>query len=240
MKWKQHCLDAGWEWVKDDPYDQAYYRDHMHELPPLIHATRDRMIDVHHTILPLTAEAEAGCGGDDIAEAVASAAAAAIFADPYDDWPGEPDPEANGEAGARIEDARPPMTVVLHCAAHMLADGELDGGLRNLWDFHCLTKEMERRTNGKFWKQSCRGGQGHTGYIRRWSARPGWRIICSTPKASRSIRAKLFWRSPDPRPTACSWRDCWHAMIGDGRRGADPAFRLLRPLASAAYAAAEC
>ena len=23
-------LDAGWEWVKDDPYDQSYYRDHMH------------------------------------------------------------------------------------------------------------------------------------------------------------------------------------------------------------------
>jgi hypothetical protein len=27
----------------------------MHELPPLIHRERDRMIDVHHTILPLTA-----------------------------------------------------------------------------------------------------------------------------------------------------------------------------------------
>lgn len=48
-------LGAGWEWVKDDPYDQSYYRDHMHELPPLIHSERDQMIDVHHTILPLTA-----------------------------------------------------------------------------------------------------------------------------------------------------------------------------------------
>ncbi len=28
---------AGWEWVKDDPYDQLYYRRWMHELPPLIH-----------------------------------------------------------------------------------------------------------------------------------------------------------------------------------------------------------
>ena len=57
------CLDAvetallvaGWEWVKPDPYDDAYYRRWMHELPPLIHRDRDRMIDVHHTILPLTA-----------------------------------------------------------------------------------------------------------------------------------------------------------------------------------------
>ena len=48
-------LAAGWEWVKPDPYDDAYYRDHMHELPPLIHKLRDRMIDVHHTILPRTA-----------------------------------------------------------------------------------------------------------------------------------------------------------------------------------------
>ena len=38
-----------------DGYDDAYYRRWMHELPPLIHRTRDRMIDVHHTILPLTA-----------------------------------------------------------------------------------------------------------------------------------------------------------------------------------------
>ena len=48
-------LAAGWEWVKPDPYDDAYYRRWMHELPPLIHRERDRMIDVHHTILPLTA-----------------------------------------------------------------------------------------------------------------------------------------------------------------------------------------
>jgi hypothetical protein len=47
-------LEAGWEWVKPDPYDDAYYREHMHELPPLIHKARDRMIDVHHTILPRT------------------------------------------------------------------------------------------------------------------------------------------------------------------------------------------
>ena len=32
-------LTAGWEWVKPDPYDDAYYRQWMHELPPLIHAS---------------------------------------------------------------------------------------------------------------------------------------------------------------------------------------------------------
>ncbi|HPZ83074.1 MAG TPA: galactitol-1-phosphate 5-dehydrogenase, partial [Thermogutta sp.] len=42
--------------LEEGPYwfDQLYYRRWMHELPPLIHAERDRMIDVHHAILPLT------------------------------------------------------------------------------------------------------------------------------------------------------------------------------------------
>src|SRR3546814_14739447 len=35
-------IDAGWEWVKDDPYDDSYYRPWMPELPPMIHAARDR------------------------------------------------------------------------------------------------------------------------------------------------------------------------------------------------------
>ena len=54
---------GGWEWVKEDAYDDAYYRDHMHELPPLIHKERDRMIDVHHTILPLTAKPKPDAAG---------------------------------------------------------------------------------------------------------------------------------------------------------------------------------
>ena len=48
-------IAAAWEWVKADAYDDDYYRRWMHELPPLIHRERDRMIDVHHTILPPTA-----------------------------------------------------------------------------------------------------------------------------------------------------------------------------------------
>ena len=35
-----------------------------------------------------------------------------------------------------------PAAMVCHCAAHMLADGDLQGGLRNLWDFHCLVLDF--------------------------------------------------------------------------------------------------
>lgn len=103
-------LGAGWEWVKDDPYDQAYYRQWMHELPPLIHAERDRMIDVHHTILPLTARPKPDAAG------------MLGRAQPVD-------------AGLMVLD---PFDRLIHCAAHLFADGDLAGGLRNLWDFHCL------------------------------------------------------------------------------------------------------
>lgn len=112
---ERRLISAGWEWVKEDAYDDAYYRQWMHELPPLIHRDRDRMIDVHHTILPLTAR-------------------------------------QTPDAGAMIADAIPitdrlyilsPEDRVCHAAAHLLADGDLAGGLRNLWDIHCLLADAE-------------------------------------------------------------------------------------------------
>jgi hypothetical protein len=113
-------LAAGWEWVKPDPYDDAYYRDHMHELPPMIHKERDRMIDVHHTILPLTARPKPDAAAL-LFEAVSLENGLYVFA---------------------------PVDMVIHSAAHLFADGELDGGLRNLWDIHCLLTEYADET---FW-----------------------------------------------------------------------------------------
>ena len=37
---EEMLLAAGWEWVKEDAYDDAYYRQWMHELPPMIHTER--------------------------------------------------------------------------------------------------------------------------------------------------------------------------------------------------------
>ena len=103
-------LAAGWEWLKSDPYDQAYYRDYMHELPPMMHAERDRMIDVHHTILPLTHR---------ITPDAATLIAGAVTV-------------ANNHHVLNVHDR------IVHSAAHLFADGDLAGGLRNLWDLHCL------------------------------------------------------------------------------------------------------
>jgi len=123
-------IAAGWEWVKEDAYDDAYYRDWMHELPPMIHVERDKMIDVHHTILPRTAR---------------------------------PTPDAE----ALIADAQSiggglyilsPEDRVIHAAAHMLADGDLQGGLRNLWDIHCLLPEADL---DRLRERACHHGLAH-------------------------------------------------------------------------------
>jgi hypothetical protein len=115
-------LGAGWEWVKDDAYDSHYYRTWMHELPPLIHRDRDRMIDVHHTILPPTARPK-----PDPARLIADSVKL-----------------PNGLR--RLSDT----DIVIHAVAHLLADGDLAGGLRNLWDIDRLCREFSGRQDDFF------------------------------------------------------------------------------------------
>jgi hypothetical protein len=45
----------GWLGTHHNAYDQRYYREWMHELPPMQHARRGTTLDVHHNILPETA-----------------------------------------------------------------------------------------------------------------------------------------------------------------------------------------
>ncbi|HZG08601.1 MAG TPA: nucleotidyltransferase family protein [Allosphingosinicella sp.] len=124
-------LAAGWEWVKEDAYDDLYYRRWMHELPPLIHRERDRMIDVHHTILPLTARQKPD------AEALIANSVA---------LPG----------GMRI---LCPEDMVIHAVAHLLADGDMAGGLRNLWDADRLLREFGEADG--FWERLDRRARHH-------------------------------------------------------------------------------
>jgi hypothetical protein len=112
---------AGWAPLKDDPYDDAYYRQWMHELPPLAHVERGTVIDVHHTILPLTARLRPD--------------AAALIAAATEVAPGL--------------DVLSPADMIVHSALHAFHDGDLEGGLRNLWDIHVLLEEFAGRDG--FW-----------------------------------------------------------------------------------------
>ena len=44
----------GWIGEERDPYNDRYYREWMHEIPPMKHVRRNTVIDVHHTITPPT------------------------------------------------------------------------------------------------------------------------------------------------------------------------------------------
>jgi hypothetical protein len=52
---ESHLMMGGWVTTHLSAYDQRYYREWMHELPPMQHAVRHSVLDVHHAILPETA-----------------------------------------------------------------------------------------------------------------------------------------------------------------------------------------
>jgi hypothetical protein len=119
----------GWATTHHDAYDQRYYRDWMHELPPMENIRRGNVIDVHHAILPETAARRPD-------PAKLRAAAVPV-------------------AGTGSASGMPPLFVlaprdmVLHSAVHLFSDGEFNHGLRDLFDIHRLLMEFGAR--GGFW-----------------------------------------------------------------------------------------
>lgn len=110
-------LVHGWEFDEDlDAYDQRYYRNWMHELPPLRHKRRGTSLDVHHTLLPPTARTPLD--------------SPALFDAPRP-LPGLP--------GVFV---LPPEDMLLHSAAHLFHEGELPNGLRDLFDLDALLREF--------------------------------------------------------------------------------------------------
>ncbi len=158
---EEALLGNGWEWVKQDDYDDAYYRRWMHELPPMVHGERDRMIDVHHTVLPPTARPTPD--------------AAAMIADaiPADD---------SGLLMLSPED------MICHAAAHLFADGDLAGGLRNLWDIDRLLRRFAEAPN--FWEKLATRADGHElGPAVRRAARLARRLYATPIPAAWQRRA---------------------------------------------------
>ena len=113
----------GWVSAKADAYDQRYYREWMHELPPMVHIRRGTVIDVHHTILPLTAR-------------------------------NAPDPVRILARGAPVP-GLPALHVpaaedlLIHSVTHLVHEGELNNGLRDLHDVDSLLRQFGPTTG--FW-----------------------------------------------------------------------------------------
>jgi hypothetical protein len=117
-------MGAGWIAEKLDAYDERYYRDWMHELPPLRHVQRMTQLDVHHTITPPTSRFP-------IDGAVLMA-------------------QARPLAGIPGLCVLAPVDMVLHSAVHLMQEGEFDGGLRDLLDIDDLLHHFAS-TEPEFW-----------------------------------------------------------------------------------------
>lgn len=119
-------MAAGWISHDSDAYNQRYYRQWMHELPPLTHVHRGSTIDVHHTITPPTSAFRV--------DGAALLAAA--------------QPAAPGSALWVLQ----PVDMVLHSAVHLFAEGEFDRGLRDLLDLRDLLLHFSAES-ADFWPQ---------------------------------------------------------------------------------------
>lgn len=111
----------GWEFPEIDAYDNRYYRDWMHELPPMVHRDRRSIVDVHHGILPRTSRLKP------------SPERLLEHAMPVGD-------------GLRV---LCPAHLILHAAAHLFHDGEIAGAIRDLVDLDQLLRCFGR--DESFW-----------------------------------------------------------------------------------------
>jgi hypothetical protein len=115
----------GWSTTHHNPYDQRYYRQWMHELPPLRHNTRRTVLDVHHAILPVTARLKPN-------SAKLLAASRAV----------------GGEDRLRV---LCPADMILHSATHLFHNDDLRQGLRDLADLDSLLRHFGQEA--AFWEE---------------------------------------------------------------------------------------
>lgn len=116
-------LAAGWVPEPLDPYDARYYRQWMHELPPLRHVWRHSWIDLHHTITPPTSQFRVD-GARLLERAVPVA------------------------PGSRLH-VLCPEDMVLHSCVHLMSEGDFSHGLRDLLDLNDLIAHHDQA--GDFW-----------------------------------------------------------------------------------------
>jgi hypothetical protein len=113
----------GWLAQAVDDYDQRYYRQWSHELPPLHHILRDTVLDVHHAIAPPISRYHAD------SEKLFAAAR-----------------PLGGHPGLFT---LAPADMVLHSATHLFQEGDFTHGLRDLVDIDDLMRHFGQ--DAAFW-----------------------------------------------------------------------------------------
>ncbi len=116
---------AGWIGTHANVYDERYYREWMHEIPPLEHKNRSTVLDVHHTILAPTS----GIRPDPqllLAAALPLSSEFSFFG------------------------VLAPQDMVMHSSCHLFF-GEFHKGLRDLYDLHLLLSDFG--SDPVFWER---------------------------------------------------------------------------------------
>jgi hypothetical protein len=106
---------AGFATTHHHPHDQRYYREWMHEIPPMQHVKRSTTLDVHYTIVPTVA---------------------GVMLDPA---------ELFGCAlplGERNLHLLCPTDMILHSATHLFRNEDFTHGLRDLVDIDALLRHF--------------------------------------------------------------------------------------------------
>jgi len=109
----------GWHGTHRDAYDQRYYREWMHEIPPVRHIERGSTLDIHHAILPITARLKPQT--EDLLTCVQPIGG---YVNLY-----------------RLGDA----DLLLHSATHLFHEGEWAHGLRDLVDLDTLLRHFGKQ-----------------------------------------------------------------------------------------------
>lgn len=104
----------GWVTAAAGEYDQRYYRQWMHELPPMVHLQRQTTLDVHHNILPETARIQT-----------------------RPDLLLESRQAVPGHGNVYVP---APVDQILHSACHLFHEGQWRNGLRDLSDLDLLLR----------------------------------------------------------------------------------------------------
>ncbi len=120
-KLRQH----GWYFPPESEYDERYYREWMHELPPLRHNPRGTALDVHHNLLPRTSRLYLNS---------APLFDAAWRVDDTNIW------------------TLGPQDMVIHSAIHGFYNGELTNCYRDVLDIHELVTDLGDQ-DSTFWTQ---------------------------------------------------------------------------------------
>lgn len=118
-------MTHGWTSAKQSAYDQRYYRQWMHELPPMVNVRRGTVLDIHHTLLPLTSRYT-----PDPKKLIDTSC------------------EIPGLGPLRIPS---PQDLLIHSITHLFHEGELRNGMRDLFDIDGLIRHFADTVPG-FWK----------------------------------------------------------------------------------------